>query len=842
VSTPIWQPGHTYLPGDLVQPRSGVATVTLPTNLNFALGDTEWTKEPGWVIENLPGVTQAWRASTSTAGGSEIVSDQKVPVLAGQSIEFHAFGLTAGGNSFAVGATFYDAGGSVVGAALTPAATSDNAWMPCGGFLTVPAGATQMAMTGSATVSNTSYAVSMCDFAWNYRIPPSAVGLIYKAVQTGPGVSAPSEPTWPPTVGVTVVDNTVIWEAVQISRVVWKAVPILKSGGTEPTWPTTVGAVVNDGSVVWETITRAITDPNCPHGKVVAIAAGKVYCADGDIVRFCATANPLDWTSEADAGYLPTGLQQANANDMAVLNIYRSNVVALNPSSFQMWQVDPDPAAMAILDQMDGVGSSHQKAAQPVADDLFFLSQLGVRSVGIAASSTNLQAGDVGMPIDSLVQEALRIATLDGGVKTLATYYPGAGQYWLSFSNYPADPLAITGDLPNGFVGASVSYQYGATGGVGAHTFAITAGSLPAGLSMNSAGLVTGTRTTAGTATWTVTATDADGNTASLVDSSSALVSLLMVDSASYKWTSPTYSSYASATIDWTDGSLQPRASLNGAVVAYRKPNNDVGISRWNSGTGAFVAQTITGATPGSAGSSMNAVDVSPDGNYVVCASAQNDLVYVYHYTGSNTYALVTSYSQSNPYLVRFSPDGTQLFIGYDRSGKRVPFNTTTGAIGTAAWDVSYSGGLGNVQAHGHWVGNVIAFVISGGGSTEGVRLVNAATGAATNFMPSGSVQLGSNAFAFDGTRLAVVYDKGGPAWAVRVFSVSGTTVGTPGAEVTGLASGSLAAHFSPGGDALFLGESSVRYAYTISGTTLSSITAPSPSYNAPYLWVGFLP
>lgn len=273
-------------------------------------------------------------------------------------------------------------------------------------------------------------------FTWNLNNPPPALdGLIFKAVQAGPGVSAATEPTWPTVNGVTVVDGTVTWEAVTASFVEWTAHPIMKSGATEPVWPPNVGGTVIDGDVVWEAVDRRVLDEKCPQSKVVAIMASKVFAADKDIVRFSATANPLDWSSPDDAGYLPTGLQQANAADLAVLQPYRGNLCAWNASSFQMWQVDPDPAAMALLDQMDGVGSEWALAAQAVGNDLYYLSQLGVRSVNIANAAENLQAGDVGIPIDPLVQEAIAEVLADGG-QFLATYYPSAGQYWLTWNFY----------------------------------------------------------------------------------------------------------------------------------------------------------------------------------------------------------------------------------------------------------------------------------------------------------------------------------------------------------------------------------------------------------------------
>jgi hypothetical protein len=84
-------------------------------------------------------------------------------------------------------------------------------------------------------------------------------------------------------------------------------------------------------------------------------------------------------------------------------------------------------------------------------------------------------------------------------------------------------PPGIAGDLPDGLLGEVVSYQYTLTPSFPGEivTASITAGALPAGLSMNSSGLITGTRTTAGAASWTVTARGACAGDAVTLDDAS---------------------------------------------------------------------------------------------------------------------------------------------------------------------------------------------------------------------------------------------------------------------------------------------------------------------------------
>lgn len=66
--------------------------------------------------------------------------------------------------------------------------------------------------------------------------------------------------------------------------------------------------------------------------------------------------------------------------------------------------------------------------------------------------------------------------------------------------------------LPNGAVGTPYNQVVSATGGTAPYTFVISSGALPTGLLLNpTTGAITGTPTTAGTFTFTITATDANG-------------------------------------------------------------------------------------------------------------------------------------------------------------------------------------------------------------------------------------------------------------------------------------------------------------------------------------------
>ncbi|MGH8028272.1 MAG: autotransporter domain-containing protein, partial [Pseudoxanthomonas sp.] len=69
--------------------------------------------------------------------------------------------------------------------------------------------------------------------------------------------------------------------------------------------------------------------------------------------------------------------------------------------------------------------------------------------------------------------------------------------------------------VPNGMRGVAYSQTLSASGGTAGYTFAVTAGSLPTGLALSAAGVLSGTPTVAASNTFTVTATDALGFSAS---------------------------------------------------------------------------------------------------------------------------------------------------------------------------------------------------------------------------------------------------------------------------------------------------------------------------------------
>lgn len=85
--------------------------------------------------------------------------------------------------------------------------------------------------------------------------------------------------------------------------------------------------------------------------------------------------------------------------------------------------------------------------------------------------------------------------------------------------------------LPNGTVGTAYSQTLAATGGTSPYAWALSAGTLPGGVMLNSAGIISGTPTNSGTFNFTVGLTDAAGLTATKVFSIYVPVPTLVISS-----------------------------------------------------------------------------------------------------------------------------------------------------------------------------------------------------------------------------------------------------------------------------------------------------------------------
>jgi Ice-binding-like/Putative Ig domain/IPTL-CTERM motif len=147
-------------------------------------------------------------------------------------------------------------------------------------------------------------------------------------------------------------------------------------------------------------------------------------------------------------------------------------------------------------------------------------------------------------------------------------------------------------------VGSAYSQPLTASGGTGSYTFTIFSGNLPAGLTLSSGGLLSGTPTTAGSSTVTIRATDGSGCPGAIT------YTIVVAGGLPACVTAPTVTSISSQTLP-VSGSVAVGFTISGAVInnalVVRATSSDLTLVAANAmvitnGVGGARVLTVSGA------------------------------------------------------------------------------------------------------------------------------------------------------------------------------------------------------------------------------------------------------
>jgi hypothetical protein len=162
----------------------------------------------------------------------------------------------------------------------------------------------------------------------------------------------------------------------------------------------------------------------------------------------------------------------------------------------------------------------------------------------------------------------------------------------LTASSTSVQLAVTTATLPGGVAGQSYSQSLAATGGVPPYTWSVTAGTLPAGLSLSGGGVISGTPPAAGTSSFTVRVTDGASSTATRLLGITVTASPPVVFTGAYP--PDAHATYMAPALD-------PQISLAGNTHA---PYVDLDV--WGPVGGETVASTIYSVRNWSIAASMS--------------------------------------------------------------------------------------------------------------------------------------------------------------------------------------------------------------------------------------------
>ncbi len=287
-----------------------------------------------------------------------------------------------------------------------------------------------------------------------------------------------------------------------------------------------VGSVVNGTAnpcnVYWRVGTSATLNGTSFMGTVIADASITVGAGSSVIGRVLAGTGPTGAVTMSGAGgntiggcsdplatptiskaFSPTSILAGGTSQLTItLTNPNASTITLSAAF-----TDTLPTGLVVA-PTPGASTTCGGAvtATPGGATVSLTSDSTLPAAGSCTMSVNVRAAASGSYVNTIPIGALQTSAGNNAAPASAT---------LSVT-CPVITLAPT-TLPGGRVAVAYSQTITGSGGTAPYTFAVVAGTLPAGLTLTSSGVLAGTPTTAGSSTFTIRGTDANSCSADLV-------------------------------------------------------------------------------------------------------------------------------------------------------------------------------------------------------------------------------------------------------------------------------------------------------------------------------------
>ena len=247
------------------------------------------------------------------------------------------------------------------------------------------------------------------------------------------------------------------------------------------------GTVVSDGII-------ALGSGVNVTGRALTTANGSVTLAGGDTIGGCSAAIVPPLPPTVTKAFSPASITAGGVSRLTI-TVSNANAAAITLTAAFTDTLPPVVLVAPTPNPTTTCGGAVTATAGGSTVTLATGSTIPAGSCDIAVNVTAAAAGSF---VNTIAAGALQ--TNSGNNAAPATAPLAAGLITLA----PAT-------LPNGTVGVPFSQTLTGSGGTAPNSFGVTAGTLPAGLTLTPAGVLAGTPTTPGTSTFTIRGTDVNG-------------------------------------------------------------------------------------------------------------------------------------------------------------------------------------------------------------------------------------------------------------------------------------------------------------------------------------------
>lgn len=336
------------------------------------------------------------------------------------------------------------------------------------GFLLFPEfTATDSAATGQVVCEQVllAWAGVAARILGDQRVPTQKNGRFYEVVTAG--TTGIGEPSWPTTIGSTVVDGTVTWRCVGLYVHAWAAGITVTSGdmvrpttrnglwyiataggttaGGEPTWPTVIGSTVVDNGVTWTCVG--------PLGRGAQVAGARSYraCyewtdAKGLQHRSAPSLALAVTTTIASSGASAVTVDTLRLTTKAGVRIvlYRTDVGGTVYRPVASVPNDTTRASVTIIDSISDTPASFWAGSTTysVGDRVAAISSPGIQAKCTTAGTSSGAEPAWPTTLDSTITDGGVTWTIEAGAKGLTPIYTtgGLGE---EVENFPPPPCTM---------------------------------------------------------------------------------------------------------------------------------------------------------------------------------------------------------------------------------------------------------------------------------------------------------------------------------------------------------------------------------------------------------------
>lgn len=162
----------------------------------------------------------------------------------------------------------------------------------------------------------------------------------------------------------------------------------------------------------------------------------KVYSVTNSLLYFSALNAPTQFGSGIGSGYINMANQNEGDETLTTAQEYQGDLAVFSRNNIRVWSIDVDPLNNLAKQTVSNTGTLAPRSVIPYGNiDVFYLHDSGVRSLRARDASNSPAVNDVGVAIDSFIQEYMSEIGETRSQKAVSAIEPIDGRYWVALGN-----------------------------------------------------------------------------------------------------------------------------------------------------------------------------------------------------------------------------------------------------------------------------------------------------------------------------------------------------------------------------------------------------------------------